>query len=515
MYRVLKASKDGYITNKVISNKFRATDANVGQASSLDLFKLYEESTLPGTGSGVIELSRVLIKFDLDPLRALTGSILNYTDSSFNCTMKLYNAYGGQTIPSNFKLIVYPLSRSFDEGFGRDIVTFSDLDACNYITSSYSDGSANVWYMSGAHKEGLLGSSDIDLIASGNLSDGNGVVNLWKEQTFTSGDEDLSLDITTIVSATLSSQIPDEGFLIAFSGSYETDTNTYFIKRFPSRHHSNTRITPRILVRYNDSLQDDTSNFYFDLTGSVFLNNYHRGQPANILSGASLTQITGSNSLILKIESGSFITYATGSQVQYGTNIMSGVYSSSFVIRSDDTSTISGTQRIKDFVEKSGSITFDTTWTSLDLSVPYLSGTLKINKIERNSFYNTRSRYIVSIENCASVFKSTDKIRFRVSVFDRDNSIVMRKKPLIDVSEILNKMYYRVKDENSDEIVIPFDDDSGKNATRLSTDTKGMYFDFYMSDLDIGRLYSFEFMIKDHGVNEVFDNTGMTFRIDP
>ena len=46
MQRILSASKDCYITNKIINNRFRATDANVGQAGTLDLFKLYNESTL-------------------------------------------------------------------------------------------------------------------------------------------------------------------------------------------------------------------------------------------------------------------------------------------------------------------------------------------------------------------------------------------------------------------------------------------------------------------------------------
>ena len=41
MYRILTASADTYITNKIIDNSFRAKDANVGQAGTLDLFKLF------------------------------------------------------------------------------------------------------------------------------------------------------------------------------------------------------------------------------------------------------------------------------------------------------------------------------------------------------------------------------------------------------------------------------------------------------------------------------------------
>ena len=135
MYRILSGSKDAYITNKIIANSFRATDANTGQAATVDLFKLYAES-VSGSDSTPIELSRGLVKFNLEPLRELTSSFLDISHSSFKCTLRMSDVYGGQTCPSNFKLIVFPLSRSFDEGMGRDIVTFADLDTCNFISSS-------------------------------------------------------------------------------------------------------------------------------------------------------------------------------------------------------------------------------------------------------------------------------------------------------------------------------------------------------------------------------------------
>ena len=83
MYRILTASSDAYITNKIINNSFRATDSNTGQAATLDLFKLYAEST-SGSDSSPTEISRLLLKFNLKPLRALTGSILDINHSSFS-----------------------------------------------------------------------------------------------------------------------------------------------------------------------------------------------------------------------------------------------------------------------------------------------------------------------------------------------------------------------------------------------------------------------------------------------
>ena len=47
MYLNITASKDTYIQNKILSNRFRTSDANVGTAGTLDLFKLYGESSLP------------------------------------------------------------------------------------------------------------------------------------------------------------------------------------------------------------------------------------------------------------------------------------------------------------------------------------------------------------------------------------------------------------------------------------------------------------------------------------
>ena len=63
MYLTLTASSDAYITNKILNNNFRVTDANTGHASTLDLFKLYAEST-SGSDDSPTELSRILVKFD-------------------------------------------------------------------------------------------------------------------------------------------------------------------------------------------------------------------------------------------------------------------------------------------------------------------------------------------------------------------------------------------------------------------------------------------------------------------
>jgi len=516
MYRILTASKDTYITNKIINNDFRATDANVGQAGTLDLFKLFDESDISGESESK-ELTRILIKFDLNPLRQLTGSVLDYTDNSFKCNIKMFDVMGGQTLPSNFKLALFPLSKSFDEGIGRDVVKFQDLDAANFITSSVSGDTAIAWNMTGANAQGLLGSSNIDIISSGNLSDGNGIANIWKEQLFPNGTEDLSIDVTTIISATLSSQIPDCGFRISFSGTQETDKKTRFVKRFSSRHSSNKNVTPRLEVMYNDAIQDHHESFFFDSTGSIFLNNKIRGRLKNIVSGASLSQIQGNNSLLVKVTTGSYNKIITGSQFSRSTNFVTGVYSASFAIWGGDTSTVNtgtyGSVSLSDYVRDSGSITFTTFWQSLDASVGFFTGSLTIKKQNTSGFDNVDPVLSWNISNMSPSYRTGNKVRMRVVAFDNSEPIVAHRVPIERKSKIYTSAFYRIRDAYSHDVVIPFE--ISRNATLLSTDSDGMYFDIFTDDFPIGRSYIVDVLLKDSGVDRVFEKIGGSFRIDP
>ena len=76
MFRILKCKKDCYITNKIIKNSIaansRSINANTGQAGTIDLFKLYNESS----NTGSIELSRALLQFDFTPIYFLTKVFL-------------------------------------------------------------------------------------------------------------------------------------------------------------------------------------------------------------------------------------------------------------------------------------------------------------------------------------------------------------------------------------------------------------------------------------------------------
>ena len=249
MYKILTASADTYITNKVISTSARAIDANMGNASTIDIFKLYDESTfsghpktysddgetllLPGTP---IELSRGLVKFDLSDFTAAQAII-----TGFSATLKMYDVFGGQTTPSNFSLLVVPLAKEFDEGGGRDVESFNDLDVCNFVTASYSDGVTTTWDTHGTDGDNLY----FNINSTADYEIGYNAT-----QEFETGQEDLSVDVTLAVKAMLaeSGGIANHGFRISFISDEETDEKTRFVKRFVSRHSNDKNKTPRLII---------------------------------------------------------------------------------------------------------------------------------------------------------------------------------------------------------------------------------------------------------------------------
>ena len=529
MFLVLTASADTYVTNKIIDNSFKVTDANVGKASTLDLFKLWDESTwISGSTritSSVQELSRLLVRFDYGRLGDLTASSLDIRDPSFRCVLKLYDILGGQGTPTDFKMTLFPLSRSFDEGLGRDVISFRDIGQANFITASYANSANNIWFVSGANASGSLDGANwgsdaqVDIIERGVLDHGGSEQNLFVEQRFPLGSEDLKMDITKLVSASIVGTIVNHGFRLAFTSSQEYDHKTRFVKRFASRHVSNRKLVPRIEVSWDDSIHDNHRSFFFDLSGSLFLQNYHRGREANILSGASLTPLSGDSCMLLELVTGSFTTSSfvsqhSGSSTGAG---YSGLYSASFCIPFVSGGLVhSGTgwdgDSIQNYAVKSGSLTFDTYWKSTDGMVAFHTGSLTIKAIPRTAFNTTEERLDLIVTNARSSYKKREKVKFRIFVNDINKQQTASRIPYQIKSAVLDEVYYRVRDYNSDEIIVPFMRDN--NGTRLSTDSAGLYFEMFMEDLTDGRVYTFDFLVIDRGIEFVEHAKNVRFRVE-
>lgn len=529
MYRILSASKDTYITNKYIAGE-RCTTSNVGQAATLDLFKLYDETTIFSGStklSGVLELTRLLLQFDYEPLQQITASFLNIADPSFKAYLSLKDVYGGQTTPSNFSIRLIPLSQSWDEGRGFDVVAFRDLDTANFLTASVVTGTPNVWFLSGAAESGSLGAANIDIIVSGNL--GAGVQDLTVTQQFARGDENLMMDVTTLVSAAVAGQIDNYGWRLSFIDEQEQDDITRFVKRFGSRHANNADLHPQLIIKYNDQLRDDMGETLFNVSQSLFTFNRVNGGYQNYFSGS--TEITGANSLLLNLYGAKYLTYYTssfslshsasinhltrslysitqsflGSQYLIGSVPQTGIYSANINFNTVENTTL------KDFLTGSTSQEFTYAWTSLDGTLTYASGKT-LYKLPQGSISNVEEKnWVVNITNLKQEYKSSEQARLRIFALDYNTEQSASRLPLQPKSVILENLKWRMINAYSRKVVIPFDD----VATLCSYDAEGMYFDLWMRDFAQGEVYEIELMITYGGKDYLISNAGFRFKVMP
>ena len=516
MFYILTASADTYITNKIIDSKFKATDANVGRAGTLDLFKLWDESSYVSASlritSSVDELSRILLKFDYSPLSKLSSSSLDLNHPSFNVKLELFEVVLGAPVPKNFYVVGYPLSRSFEEGSGRNVANFSDVDAANFLTASYDGDSSLLWNLSGSGARGILGDTGIDYMISGTV--GSQVLDFGSTQYFDEGPGKLSLDVTKVVSASIAGTIQNHGWRISFSGSSETDRKTRFVKRFAARHARDPLITPRMIVTWDDSIQDKHQGLLFNVSSSLFLKSLTSGRAQNLVSGSSLTQLTGQNCVLLRFVSSSgdvaretnvFVTASqhTGSTDGSG---MVGVYSGTFNLSRFD-STFFQTLKNNDELE------LQEIWSSMDKTVGYYTGSIIVKKAERvvGGFAN-RKLLITPVGAHSEYDKDVDAtIRFFVEDIDAAANMKAYKLPRKLKTIILDEAYYRIKDKQTDTIIVPFD--KTRKTTRVSTDGDGMFIQFRTSGLPKNRQLTVDLLVVDRGMERLIKIPEIDFRV--
>jgi hypothetical protein len=441
-----------------------------------------------------------LLHFDLDPLRELVSSgKIDISDSSFKCHLNLKDVYGGQPTPNNFTLDVFPLSASFEEGYGKDTAYYADQDRCNWLSSSKDA----VWFGEGCSLACFSSGSGDYITSSITIPDTK------ISQFFKTGEEDLLVDVTNIISATLKNDLPDSGFRISYSYSLERDNHTYFVKRFGSLQSYDESKRPSLLFRFDDSISDDTSNLYVDSASNLFLYNYSRGELNDILS-ASLP-VTGSNCLLLQLITevsgvGSYSLIFTGSQHKIGSNYTTGIYSAPVLIPLSD-------NNIATKLQQSGSIKFVPIWTSLDGNLRYASSDIIVAKPPiRSSSRLNALRYTISTIGTSLEYTEAEDVTMKVNIFDENDPYVFAKKvPIALPGVVLKNVYYAIRDSITNEYIIPFD--AVYNSTRLSSDAKGMYFNFNTSVLIPLRSYVVDIMLVTDGTRQKYLNSSAVFSV--
>ena len=254
--------------------------------------------------------TRILIDFKGTEFTNLSQSIHTGeipTNAKFN--LRLYEAEGNQELSNEYKLVAFPLSQSWDEGLGK----FGDRPKVTNGTSwenrnNYPGSTEATW--SNASGTPAYGGSNLTVSHS--------------VQSFSNESPDVEVEVTSMVNMWLSKESENYGMLIRFSGSQETDTNTFGHLKFFSRQ-THTIYSPKLEVRWDDHKPCTGSNTgsLNELTMSGLADNYlymkglreyyKENDRVKFRVGARKRYIQKSFSTSVQTVTGSFIPESSGS----------------------------------------------------------------------------------------------------------------------------------------------------------------------------------------------------------
>jgi hypothetical protein len=498
----------------------RGTGSNMGQADVMEIFSVYGRQQVSSSATTASqELSRLLVQFPVNTISKERTSGKIPVSGSVSFYLKLHNAKTSKTVPRDFKLVVLPVSQSWQEGDGLDLENYKDVTqnkvGANWINAGSMSSGVSKWKtvgggasVGGSYKTGSSG--DSEFIYS---------------QSFATGLEDLEIDITGLVEQWITGSsnggLANYGVGVHLSASYEgyfSSSNgvtnsgsviqnplgarkSYYTKRFFARGTQYFFKRPAIEARWDSIKRDDRANFYYSSSlapsgqnlNTLFLYNYIRGRLVDIpgLSGGKLLVSVYSGSADNSSPSGSTLLLygpGAGSGGKYSvtaSKASTGIYSCSVAITAASTP-----------VE----VLYDV-WHTGANTIHVGSTQLVTASFRPQTFggqTNTREPvYYCNITNLQGSYTPTQNARFNLYIREKYWSPTIYTKanqdpPTTSISSASYRVY-RVMDGLE---VVPYR--TGSNmATGLSYDVSGNYFDFDMRLLDPGYAYAFKFAFYD------------------
>lgn len=233
-------------------------------------------------------LTRGLIYFDHNKVKKMVEDKTYPDINKLHHVLKMTNCssieFKGETRPcmdstlqgnklrvGSFDLIFFFIPYEWDEGKGFDFV--EDLYRGDHSAFS-TDGSSwkknrnfFKWDEDGIYTTEHL-SRELDLFThpQGNKSD---IIFAYKH--FDKGNEDLELDITEVFNKFITGELCNYGFGIAFAPSYENVKDqkmSSYVGFFTG--HTNSYFEPYVETTYNETIEDDRTNFYLDKPNKLY-----------------------------------------------------------------------------------------------------------------------------------------------------------------------------------------------------------------------------------------------------
>ena len=246
MHHFIYPTKDTWISSGSRKTDAKAlTEQNFGQDELLELKKEFYNLTFDYPTRALIQFDITSISHSINNGQILTPNTNDNVGSKFY--LRLYEAEGNKEMSSNYGVTAHAISESWDEGRGK----FGS-------SPQVKDGAS--WN----YRKFPVGGSGIDWTTSGSsYYSGSGQVT---SQSFSSSKPDIEMNVTDIVIPWLSGSdnvgngtqgLPlttgsaNNGFMLRFTGSQETDSETFSHLKFFSSN-TNTIYSPRLEVRWDD-----------------------------------------------------------------------------------------------------------------------------------------------------------------------------------------------------------------------------------------------------------------------
>jgi hypothetical protein len=473
------ANKDNTITNSYQQNlTVRGTGSNMGQSDILEVFYIYAQQSVTSE-----EKARILLEFPISDISTDRTSGTIPVSGSVSFFLKMTNAKHSTTLPRNYKLTAHATNGAWQEGRGLDMEEYTDLTYDNTGSNWIRSEGSTAWTTPG-------GDYYTDSSSSFDAS-------------FVVGNEDLEVDITTLVEQWINSggnvlgSKNNNGFLIKLSSSYESSTtDSYYTKKFFARSSEFFFRRPAIEARWDSSRRDNRSNMIFSSSilpasnnlGNLYMYNYFRG---------NLVDIAGQTDQIPVLN----LYYSSGS-VPEGT-------ARYFRDSSNTAVNFLSASRESKGVYKA---TFSATSSIVTATYPYLvdvwtysgsqvhTGSAMSPKSHDFYNYNPNPNYVISMPNMKKAYSKNETERFRLYVREKGWSpsvyTVAKSTPETLLIESASYKIFRISDEK---VLIPYN--TGSNAsTVLSYDSDGNYFDLDMSSLEPGYTFAFKFSFYEDSV---------------
>ena len=484
------ANADNTISNAFQENlTIRGTGSNMGQADILETFSIYAQESSTST-----ELARIILQFPVIEEIKVDKDAGLIPASGVTYYLKMFNARHPHTLPKNYKLDVLAVSSSWEEGNGLDMENYSDLTYDKIGSNWARRAGSTSWTTAG----GDYHASPI-YVAS-----------------FDKGDEDLEVNVTTLVDEWIAGTKDNYGFGVHLSASYEASSSSnpegavfsYYTKKFFARSSEFYFSRPVLEARWDSTRKDNRANFYLSSSlapavenlNTLYMYNYIRGNLRDIAGDSNARPVLN-------------LYYSSGS-VPEGT--------ARYFRNSSNTAVnfLSASRESKGVYKA----TFSTTASAVTATYPYLvdvwtmsgselhTGSVIVPKEHSFSNFNPNTKYVVSVKNLKPKYNRGQTERFRFFVREKNWSPnVYTTAKATPENLLIESASYQVTRASDKKIVIPYG--TGSTAeTMLSYDSDGNYFDLDMDLLQEGYTYEMKLSFYEDSLSS-YREQPYTFKI--